>query len=187
MIVAALVASGFLCGSLMFSDWLPRLRGASVRASGDGNPGAVNAFKAAGPGIGVMALVLDFLKGALPVAAAKWWLGIGGWALVPIVLAPVLGHVFSPFLGFRGGKGIAATFGVWSGVTLWEMPCVLGAGLLLGRFVFRIRRDALVTMLGMAGVTFFAVLRLREPALVAAALLNWALLAYTHRRELARK
>ena len=56
---------GFFSGSLMFSAWLARLAGGDVRRVGDGNPGPVSAFRSAGPIVGSIALLLDFLKGWL--------------------------------------------------------------------------------------------------------------------------
>jgi glycerol-3-phosphate acyltransferase PlsY len=178
-----LAAAGFLSGSLPFSVWLARLRGRDVRAVGDGNPGAVNAFKAAGPLPGAAALLLDFLKGALPVAAGFWLVGLRGWLVIPIALAPVLGHAFSPFLGWRGGKAVAVTLGVWSGVTLWAGPCLLGLVFIIGKFVLRLR-DAWTVLLGMAALLTATILWWREPQLAVLATANAALLAWTHRKEL---
>jgi glycerol-3-phosphate acyltransferase PlsY len=97
----------------------------------------------------------------------------------------VFGHAFSPFLRFRGGKGIAATFGVWSALTLWQGPCLLGALFLLGKFALRLR-DAWTVMLGMAGLAVLGAAQ-RDGVMVALGLANWGLLALTHRRELARR
>lgn len=178
-----MTGAGFLSGSLPFSAWLARLRGRDVRSVGDGNPGAVNAFKAAGPLLGSTALLLDFLKGALPVAAAFWLLGLRGWLILPVAAAPVLGHAFSPFLGFRGGKAVAVTFGIWSGITLWQGPCLLGAVFLLGKFLFRLC-DAWTVLLGTAALLAAAGFLWREPALVALAVANAAVFGWKHRREL---
>lgn len=122
------IGAGFLSGSLLFSYWLGLLVGKDVRTVGDGNPGAANAIKAAGLTIGLVGGILDMLKGALPLALATWPLNYFPWMLwlVPIAVAPVLGHVFSPWLGGKRGKGIAATFGIWAGLTAWQVPCVLG-------------------------------------------------------------
>ena len=123
---------GFLSGSVPFAYWITLLLArADVRLYGDGNPGAVNAWKAGGWKCGVPALLLDFAKAAAPVHMAAVYVGLGSWSLIPAALAPVVGHAFSPFLRFRGGKAVAATFGIWAGLTLWEVPIVLG---LQGRF-----------------------------------------------------
>jgi glycerol-3-phosphate acyltransferase PlsY len=55
-----------------------------------------------------------------------------GWEIVPVAISPILGHAFSPFLKFKGGKAVATTFGVWSGLTIGTGPILLGA--LLGLF-----------------------------------------------------
>lgn len=176
-----MAAVGFLSGSLMFSAWLVRLAGGDVRRVGDGNPGAVSAFRAAGPVIGSVALLLDFLKGWLPVAAAYWLLGIRGWPLAAVIVAPVLGHAFSPFLRFRGGKAITTTFGVWSGITLWEAPCLLGGVLALCRLVFRLRDDWAV-LVALSCLLGYLLWRHPEPALVAAWAANSAVVALKHRQ-----
>jgi glycerol-3-phosphate acyltransferase PlsY len=118
----------FASGSFMFSYWigLVALR-RDIRTVGDGNPGASNLMRAGGKGLGILGLLLDYAKGIAPVLAARSVGGIEGSALIPIALAPVLGHAFSPWLRGRGGKAVAVTFGVWTGVSLWEGPVVLGA------------------------------------------------------------
>jgi glycerol-3-phosphate acyltransferase PlsY len=182
-----LIALGYLSGSLMFSVWLTRLRGRDVRTVGDGNPGAVNAYKAAGPVIGTAALLLDFLKGALPVAVAVRLAGIDGWWLVPILLAPVLGHVFPVFESFRGGKAIDVTFGVWAGVTVWEVPTVMGAAMAFGMLVIRFKEDALSALLGMIVLVTFVALRYQDLPLSVASILCAATVVLRHRRELMRR
>lgn len=186
-LLAAVLFSGvgFLAGALPFSVWLARLRGREVRAFGDGNPGAANAFRAGGAVIGITALLLDFLKAGLPVAAAWWWARLRGWPIVPVSLAPVLGHALSPFLRWRGGKAITATFGIWAGLTLWQGPSLLGAAFLVGKCLLRLA-DAVTVLLGMGVLLLGAMLWWRSPVLVFLALANALLLAWTHRRELRR-
>jgi glycerol-3-phosphate acyltransferase PlsY len=172
--------AGFLSGSLMFSAWLARLAGGDVRRVGDGNPGPANAFRASGPIVGSFALLLDFLKGWLPVAAAYWLLGIRGWWLAAVIVAPVLGHAFSPFLRLRGGKAITSTFGVWSGLTLWEAPCLFGGVLALCKLVFRLRDDWSI-LVALVFLLAYLLWRHPEPALVAAWAVNAAVVALKHR------
>ena len=175
----AMTLAGFMSGSLMFSAWLVRLTGGDVRRVGDGNPGAVNAYRSAGPFVGSVALLLDFLKGWVPVAAAYWLLGIRGWWLTAVMVAPVLGHAFSPFLRLRGGKAITTTFGVWSGVTLWEAPCLLGGVLTLCKLVFRLRDDWSV-LVAFVFLVAYLLWRHPEPALVVAWALNAAVVGTKH-------
>ena len=138
MVVAAILwtAIAFLSGSLPFAVWLGLLFArADVRQYGDGNPGTANAWRAGGWRVGVLTLVLDWLKGALPVGLAHFVGHIAGPGLVPVALAPVLGHAFTPFLGFRGGKAVAVTFGIWTGLLPGEGPVILGLLLTLFYFV----------------------------------------------------
>jgi glycerol-3-phosphate acyltransferase PlsY len=138
----------FLSGSLPFAVWLGRLAGVDPRTVGDGNPGTFNVWKLAGWQVGVPVLVLDFSKGMVPAMLARQVWNWSGWALVAVIAAPVLGHAFSPFLRGRGGKGLATTFGVWTGLTLAEGPLILGAALTVGTLVLRLR-DSWVVVLGL--------------------------------------
>lgn len=125
-----LFAVEYFLGSLMFSYWLGRILGTDIRRVGDGNPGAFNLFRASGALAGSIGMILDYLKGFLPL----YWLikyghlsGLSHLQFGLVAAAPLLGHAFSPFLGFRGGKGIAVSFGIWSALTLWKIPLLMGA------------------------------------------------------------
>ena len=121
------IALAFLCGSLPLSVWLGRLvLGINIRQFGDGNPGAANVWRAGGARWGFTAVLLDFLKGAIPVALANFVFGVEGPAMAAVAIAPIAGHAFSPFLGFHGGKALAVTFGIWAGLTVWIVPAILG-------------------------------------------------------------
>lgn len=124
---------GFVSGSVMYSYFLPKfLLGVDVtRGAGDGNPGATNAITQGGLGVGMLALILDILKGALPVYWASCVLDTSSWLFVPVLPAPVLGHAFSPFLKGRGGKGIAVTFGCLLAIFPQSRMVLLLAALLL--------------------------------------------------------
>lgn len=122
----------FVSGAIPYSVWIGRLAGGlDIRRYGDRNPGATNVLRSLGRGWAILAALLDGLKGAIPVGLAWYAAGIGGWGIAPIAIAAVLGHAFSPFLGGRGGKAVAVTFGVWAGLTLGAAPTVLGALLAL--------------------------------------------------------
>jgi len=124
---------GFVAGSIPFSLLVGRLAGkGDIRAYGDHNPGAANVLHAAGWIWALIALLLDALKGTAPVGFAWFFLKLNGWEIVPVALAPVAGHAFSPFLRFQGGKAIAVTFGIWAGLTIGSGPTILG--ILLGLF-----------------------------------------------------
>jgi len=102
----------FLCGSIPFGLLLVKLAGkGDVRAHGSGNIGATNVSRVGGKALGFVTLLLDILKGFLPVFVAKQ-LGLADSALSLIALCAVLGHVFTPWLAFKGGKGVATALGV---------------------------------------------------------------------------
>lgn len=134
-VAAALAAgSGYLCGALPWGLWLGRwLRGVDVRTLGSGNLGATNVYRALGPGIGVATLLLDIAKGALPVwivprsAAGAAFPGGPEWCALATGLAAVLGHVFTVFARFKGGKGVATTVGVLLALS----PAAFGAFLVV--------------------------------------------------------
>jgi len=185
MNVALAVVFGFFAGALPFSVWIGRLAlGRDIRTVGDGNPGATNVLKAGGVGWGAAALLLDFLKGALPVAVANFVWGFEGLALVITALAPVAGHAFSPFLDFKGGKAVATSGGIWCGLTIWEVPTV--GGLLLGFWFLFIAESGWSVILTILSVMVYLVLAHFDPTLLAAAVGNLALLTWKHRAELRR-
>lgn len=113
MIALLLIASGYLSGSIPFGVLLTRaFTHKDVRASGSGNIGATNVARVAGRGWGALVLVLDALKGTLPVLAALHWEPSVPWLHAAVGFAAFLGHVFPPWLGFKGGKGVATALGV---------------------------------------------------------------------------
>jgi glycerol-3-phosphate acyltransferase PlsY len=102
----------FLCGSVPFGLLLVKLAGkGDVRAHGSGNIGATNVSRVGGKALGIVTLLLDIAKGFLPVFLGKQ-LGLGESALSLLALCAVLGHVFTPWLRFKGGKGVATALGV---------------------------------------------------------------------------
>ena len=117
------ITVGFISGSIPWSVIVGKLADSKdVRAVGDGNPGAANAWKAAGWLPGIVSLVLDIAKGVTPVYLAIWYLDqpsgvISHLGMATVALAPVVGHGWSPFLRFRGGKALAVSGGSWIAIT----------------------------------------------------------------------
>ena len=127
-LIAAFVA--YLIGSLSFAVLVSRAMGlGDPRGYGSGNPGATNVLRSGNKGAAVLTLVLDALKGFMPVwvvaaFGAPWGLGEGTAALVGV--AAFLGHLWPLFFGFKGGKGVATAAGVQIGLNPW-----LGIGTLV--------------------------------------------------------
>jgi len=120
---AALVVAGYLSGSIPWGVVLGRvLLGVDPRTVGSGNIGATNVARAGGKMLGAVVLLLDALKAVVPVLVARWVLTGGpdeeGWT-VAVALAAFAGHLWPPWLGFRGGKGVATGLGVFLVLSPW--------------------------------------------------------------------
>jgi acyl phosphate:glycerol-3-phosphate acyltransferase len=143
----------FFFGSLPFSVWIGRLTtGKDIRIFGDNNPGATNVLRAGSRFGFLLAMTLDISKGALVAGLAYQVWGIEDWRLVPITLAPVAGHAFSPFLGGKGGKALATAFGVWIGLTIWSLSLPALGFLIFWRLIVRPPGWALLLALICLGV-----------------------------------
>ena len=117
-------AVGYGVGSVNPAAIIARVRETDLRAIGSGNPGATNAGRAFGWPVGVLVAVLDILKGFLPVIAFEL-LGAPVAAMVA-GFAAVLGHVTSPWLRGRGGKGVATSLGAVLAVQpIWAVPVLV--------------------------------------------------------------
>lgn len=185
MLVAAWMVIAFLSGSLPLAVWLGRLAlGVDIRGYGDGNPGAANVFRAGGRGWGALAMLLDALKGALPVWGAQLIGGLNGWDLAAVAVAPIAGHAFSPFLGGRGGKALAVSFGVWTALTLYVVPLVLGAALAV--WLLLLRAEAWATLAGMLTLLVFLLLMGAGGPLLAVWAGNLLILVWKHRADYRR-
>jgi glycerol-3-phosphate acyltransferase PlsY len=115
----------YLVGSIPFGLFIAFARGIDIRKHGSGNIGATNVGRVLGPKAWLACFTLDFAKGLLPSLGAGAWLGLIGstqpasahaWVWVLVMAGPVLGHMFCPWLKFRGGKGVATGLGAMLGV-----------------------------------------------------------------------
>jgi glycerol-3-phosphate acyltransferase PlsY len=184
MIVVTYTVLGFILGSIPFAFYLAKYSlGVDVREYGsDGNPGAVNAWRAGGWRFGVLGGILDFAKGFIPVFVAQYVSGLSGWALFPIAIAPILGHAFSPLLSFHGGKAVAASFGVWAGLSQGWGFLVYAAT--CGIFWRLQTADAWATVMGQLGLLVFLLVFAAEPYLLAVWVVQGAVVTWKHRRQL---
>jgi glycerol-3-phosphate acyltransferase PlsY len=122
--VVALVALAYLLGSIPVGLLVARaLGGPDPRQHGSGNLGTANVYRLLGRTAGALTLLGDVAKGALAVALARLTLApLGAWQDTGVALAgaaAVLGHVFPLYLRFKGGKGVATTFGVVAVLAPW--------------------------------------------------------------------
>lgn len=136
MIWAFGVAIGLVVGSIPFGVIIGRLKGVDIRKQGSGNIGATNIGRVLGFRFFMLCFVLDMLKGLAPTLGVGLIAGTAGhvelpnsqaWGLLAVMLAPVLGHMFSPFVGFRGGKGVATGVGALLGIyPVMTLPAIGG-------------------------------------------------------------
>ena len=172
---------GYFIGAIPFAVILGKLfANQDIRNAGDGNPGGTNTWKVAGWKVGLLAILLEISKGYLPIALARH-LGISDWNLIPICLAPILGHATMPFLNFRGGKALGATGGVWVGILgLWAFSIYGATAVLLAILL----EHAWAAILGVSLFLGWAIFVAGELWMVLFGILNVLLIAWTHRRDL---
>jgi glycerol-3-phosphate acyltransferase PlsY len=176
-----LVIAAYVVGSIPFGVLIARLRGVEIQDHGSGNIGATNVTRVLGPVMGAIVLVLDAAKGALPTWFALTNVG-DPWIVIATGAAAILGHCFSPFLDFKGGKGVATALGVF----LVLCPDLVGISVIVFGVILKITRVPAIGSL--AAVTSIAALLVARGDLYAATLAVGVLilLVYTHRSNLAK-
>ncbi len=180
------VVGAYLAGSIPFGLLIARLRGVDVRAVGSGNIGATNVTRAVGKKLGAVVLLLDAAKGALPVLGALMLARAGvaeAFVVSACALAAVAGHCFPVWLGFRGGKGVATSLGVF----LVLDPLATGAAVVVFVLVFAVSRVA--SLGSLVAATAFVVafhLRGRAPTEVVLAAIVVAIIFVRHRDNIRR-
>ncbi len=178
----------FFIGSLPFGYWAGRLRSVDIREHGSGNIGATNVWRVLGWQWGAPVFALDALKGYLPVLLALMAQLPSVWVVV-VGLCSILGHTYSPFIGFKGGKGVATSLGVVIGFS-WVVAAIAFAVFLLT--LLSTRWVSLGSILGAitATLAFFLLPSLFLPAdplpYRIFAVLTMVLIIYRHRSNIQR-
>lgn len=181
----AIVPVAFFLGSLPFGAWIVRWRtGADVRTMGSGNIGATNVLRTTGKLAGVLTLLLDIGKGLLAVYLAdRWSEGNAAWMSLAAV-AVLLGHGFSPFMQFKGGKAVASFAGAFAYLTPLPLASV---AVLFVLIVWRSRYISLASIIGAASFPF-AVWLILHPAwpVNVAACISGAFIVWRHQGNIER-
>ncbi|MDQ6883273.1 MAG: glycerol-3-phosphate 1-O-acyltransferase PlsY [Candidatus Dormibacteraeota bacterium] len=154
--VLALLAFGYLLGSVP-SGWLVMkvYRNQDVRRLGSGNIGAANVYRAGGAGAFAFTLIADGLKGIIPVLAGILLAVDNAEVTLPLIgMAAVIGHTWSIYLGFRGGKGVATS----GGVMLVLAPVALVLSALAWFFVIKTTKLASLASLTAVSVAFVSLI-----------------------------
>ena len=164
MQLAALLV-GILVGSAPTADLLGRWWGVDLRGSGTGNPGANNAFKLGGKGLGTAVLLVEMAKGIVAVSAGRLLGGDPGGAISAI--GAIVGNVYNPWYRFQGGKGLGITGGTLAAA--WP-PLVPVLGIVIAVSVAVMRRSGPASL-----VTFAAYLAAAAIGLVVDLPTGWGL------------
>lgn len=189
-LLAAVAA--YLIGSLSFAVIVSRVMGLKdPRTFGSRNPGATNVLRSGSKAAAIVTLLLDALKGLLPVLAVRLWgapYGLGDGTVALVGLAAFLGHLWPVFFRFQGGKGVATFIGVVFGVH-WVLGLATAATWLIIAFFFRY--SSLASLIAGAFAPAYYLLGNRiqwyAEAGIAIALAAMAmLLAYRHRENISR-
>jgi glycerol-3-phosphate acyltransferase PlsY len=176
--LALAAVTSYALGSLSPAAGAARLRRADLRGTGSGNPGATNAARTMGVPVGVAVGALDIAKGYWPV----WYFRRYGTGCGEVAgLAAVLGHVTSPLLKGRGGKGVATSIGsILALEPIWAVPVLAGFGLTVGAT----RQMGIGSVVGSLTLMPTSVVVWRGRSGVAFALGMSGIVVYRHRRNL---
>jgi acyl phosphate:glycerol-3-phosphate acyltransferase len=182
MYAALLIVAAYFCGSLPTGVWLARRAGVDVRRSGSGNIGATNVARTAGLRLAVLTLAGDVIKGFVPAMLARATLA-NPWLIATVGLAAFCGHIFSIFLRFSGGKGVATALGVFLALA----PAAAAVCVIVFALTARLTRYVSVASLaGAAALPAATLLWADAPATSAAALIAAGVILFTHRSNLTR-
>jgi acyl phosphate:glycerol-3-phosphate acyltransferase len=170
----------FFVGAIPFAYLYGKLiHNTDIRQQGSGNSGATNSLRVFGKKAGAIVLLADVLKGLIPVLLAKSYLDDQGFIIIG--LAAILGHVFSPFLSFKGGKGIATSLGVAFGASL---PAAGVCVLVFGLVVYFTRMVSLGSILGAFAFLIFNVFYTENQNLTYLSIGLFILILFTHRKNI---
>jgi acyl phosphate:glycerol-3-phosphate acyltransferase len=181
----------FFLGSIPSAHIISSLQGVDIKKTGSGNAGATNVLSSVGWKSGLFVMIFDVGKGILPFYLfgyfkiedafinLEWIPMLGG-------MLSILGHIFSPFLKFSGGKGIATSVGVY--LYLLPIPCLMSA--VLGALILYWKKIAsLGSIIGFFFLPIFYLIYTREnfsPKILTVVILNFFLVIFTHRQNIKR-
>jgi acyl phosphate:glycerol-3-phosphate acyltransferase len=179
----ALVLLAYLMGAIPTGLIVARLRGVDIQRAGSGNIGATNVLRSVGPWAALLVALVDPLKGMLAVLVPTW-LGLGPWWVAAAALAAVVGNGYNVFLRFRGGKGVATSFGAFLVIDPW----VTGLAALIFAFTLAFgRMVSLASLVGVASAPWMLwALGDAQTSKVVLAFALASLIVWRHRDNLAR-
>lgn len=178
-----ILPAAYLLGSIPTGLLLARaFGGIDIRATGSGNIGATNVYRTLGKKVGVLTLVGDCLKGLLPVVVARL-LGLDDMWVAGAGVAAFIGHVFSLFLGFKGGKGVATALGVFLGTSPLSILLALAVFVLV---LWKWRYVSLASIAAAVVLPPIVTLVNGKPLVIAMTAFIALLVVYKHRENIQR-
>ncbi len=181
--------ASYLLGSIPFGYLVAKAHGVDILHTGSGSTGTTNIGRTIGKGPAVLVFVLDVIKGLIPPLAAKALLRGNEFGLTPAdhaVLAglcAIIGHTASPFIRFKGGKGIATGLGVLSAATPVVALCALGSFIVL---FAASRIVSVASMAAVSGMVIGAAVTRQTPLCIVVYLALGGYVVYRHRANLRR-
>lgn len=183
-IILLYLAGSYMLGAIPTSVVIARLRGnIDLSKEGSGNLGATNVARVIGKKFGIITLILDALKGFIPVFFALNFMHFGGIILALAVILPVVGHCYSVYIGFKGGKGVATALGVFLAVS---PEAVLFSFLIFAIILFISRYVSLSSIISAFFMPFIIFFTTRNLYLFIASFLVSALIIFKHSGNIKR-
>ena len=182
---AAATLAAYLIGSLSFAVIVSRLMGLNdPRTYGSGNPGATNVLRSGNRKAAVLTLLLDALKGYLPVMLVAQFgprYGLREGTLAMVALAAFIGHLWPVFFHFKGGKGVATAAGVLFGLNPWLGAATLATWVIIAFFF---RYSSLAAIVAAVFAPFYQLLIWGGGEVAGAVVLMGALLVFRHKANI---
>jgi len=179
-----IVVCSYLLGSVPTGLLLAKaIGGVDIRTAGSGNIGATNVYRTLGRKIGIMTLLGDCLKGLIPVLAAQYLFDLPVIWIACVGLAAFLGHVYTVFLGFKGGKGVATALGVFLGTSPLAVLAALG---IFAAVLLKWRYVSLASIVAAASIPLLVALIDYDGLLIAMSIIIAAIVIYKHAENIAR-
>ncbi|OJU72789.1 MAG: acyl-phosphate glycerol 3-phosphate acyltransferase [Alphaproteobacteria bacterium 40-19] len=183
LIVLACGALAYVLGSIPFGVLIPKILGrGDPRTVGSGNIGTTNVYRMAGLKVSILVFLADFLKGLIAAWGTLTILGENSNLIFILLPFSVLGHVFSCFLRFKGGKGVATA----AGVLFFIQPFIISLAILLWALLVKIKTYPFLASLLVGFLITLSFWILKGGSAAGLALFLLLLLVWTHRSNLAR-
>ena len=178
----ALVIASYILGSVPTGLLLGKALGVDIRDAGSGNIGATNVYRTLGRKVGIATLLCDCLKGLIPVLAARW-MGLPDIWVAAVGFAAFFGHVYTIFLRFKGGKGVATALGVFLGASPLAVLAAIGV---FAFVIWKWRYVSLASITAAAAMPLFVAIIDGRPLITAMTLLIAAIVIWKHHENIIR-